>query len=61
MPATHMVTVNPALVCLKSTSASESWFSADDFRRWFGGVTIIIPVGLILGLLILVVGLMRRR
>ena len=61
LPATHMVTVNPALVCLESKSGGESWFSADDFRRWFGGTTIIIPVGLIIGLLILVIGLMRRR
>lgn len=61
VPTTHMVLESAALVCLESRSGGESWFTADDFRRWFGGTTIIIPVGLIIGLLILVVGLMRRR
>jgi len=62
LPTTHMLLFNPASgVCTKSSPSESSWFTADDFRRWFGGVTIIIPVGLILGVVLLVVGLLRRR
>ena len=64
LPYTNMLIYNPALLlCDSATSPTsyESWFTGDDFRRWFGGTRIIIPVGLIIGLLILVVRLMRRR
>jgi hypothetical protein len=62
LPTTHLLLFNPASsVCTTTPPSDASWFTADDFRRWFGGVTIIIPVGLILGVVLLVIGLLRRR
>lgn len=62
LPTTHLLLFNPASsVCTKSPPSDSSWFTAEDFRRWFGGVTIIIPVGLILGVVLIVIGLLRRR